>query len=168
MRDAEWLGHGPRKGCAPPEPPGTARGEWWSEGARLRVVSHGGAQGGETATQQEAGRREAKLDPCPADAASDRRPDDRDASILLKRRQDFAREALHRLHHACVLEVAEPEAAVEVRDAHHLLDALDLADHRVGRADDQEAVEQIVGVRLLRRRHGNRAALFDALVLVAE
>src|SRR5438445_10349882 len=67
-----------------------------------------------------------------------------------------------------MLEIAEPEATVEVRDADHLLDALDLTDHRVRRADDQEAVEQIVDVGLLRRRHPDRAAVLDTLVLVPE
>src|SRR5438270_290943 len=85
-----------------------------------------------------------------------------------KRRHDLPGEAFHRAHHARVLEIAEPEATVEVRDADHLLDALDLTDHRVRRADDQEAVEQIVDVGLLRRRHRDRAALLDTLVLVAE
>src|SRR5262249_32446035 len=87
---------------------------------------------------------------------------------LPKRRQDLPGEALHRAHDARVLEVAEPEAAVEVRDAHDLLDALDLTDHRVRGPDDEEAVQQVVDVRLLRRRHGNRTAMLHALVLVAQ
>src|SRR5262245_12254571 len=87
---------------------------------------------------------------------------------LAKRRQDLPGEALHRAHDARVLEVAEPEAAVEVRDAHDLLDALDLTDHRVRGPDNEEAVQQVVDVRLLRRRHGNRAAMLHALVLVAQ
>src|SRR5262245_60959767 len=64
---------------------------------------------------------------------------------LPKRGQNLAGESLHRAHHARVLEVAEPEAAVEVCDPDLVLHALDLADHRVGRADDQEAIEQVVG-----------------------
>src|SRR5215472_18150825 len=87
---------------------------------------------------------------------------------LPKRGQDLPGEALHRAHDARVLEVAEPEAAVEVRDTHDLLDALDLTDHRVRGPDNEEAVQQIVDVRLLRRRHGNRAAMLHALVLVAQ
>src|SRR5262249_45258805 len=87
---------------------------------------------------------------------------------LAKRRQDLARETLHRAHHARMLQVAEPEAAVEVRDAHHLFDPLDLADHRVRRADDQETIEQVVGVGLLGRRYRDRAAALDALVLIAQ
>src|SRR5215510_12283182 len=55
----------------------------------------------------------------------------RTARPLAKRGQDLAGEALHRAHHAGMLHVAEPEAAVEVGDAHHLLDPLDLTDHRV-------------------------------------
>src|SRR5262249_3789829 len=69
---------------------------------------------------------------------------------------------------ARVLQIAEPEAAVEVGDAHHLLDPRDLADHRVRRADDQEAIEQIVDIGFLWRRHRDRAAALDALVLVAQ
>jgi len=48
-----------------------------------------------------------------------------------KRRHELPGEALHRAHDARVLKVAETEAAVEVRDAHDLLDPLDLTDHRV-------------------------------------
>src|SRR6266478_1230118 len=67
-----------------------------------------------------------------------------------------------------MLEVAEPEAAIEVRDAHQLLDALDLTDARVRGADDQEAVQQVVDVGLLRRGHGNGAPALHALVVVAQ
>src|SRR5258705_9051633 len=63
--------------------------------------------------------------------------------------QDLPRKPFHRAHHARVLHIPEPEAAVEVRDPHHLFDALDLTDHRIRRADDQEAVEQVVGIGLL-------------------
>src|SRR6185436_20991387 len=45
-----------------------------------------------------------------------------------ERRHDFAGEQLHRAHDLRVLEVAEPEAAVEVRDADQLADPVDLAD----------------------------------------
>src|SRR5262245_64278189 len=87
---------------------------------------------------------------------------------LPKRRQDLPGEALHRAHDPRWLEVPEPEAAVEGRDAHNLLDALDLTDHRVRGPDDEEAVQQVVDVRLLRRRHGNRAAMLHPLVMVAQ
>src|SRR2546428_14044037 len=80
----------------------------------------------------------------------------------------LARERLHRAQHAGVLEVAEPERAVEVRDADGLLDALDLAHAGVRGADDEVAVEEVVDRGLLGRRHGDGAALLDALVVVAQ
>src|SRR6266850_648538 len=85
-----------------------------------------------------------------------------------ERGHDLAREQIHRAQHARVLEVAEPERAVEVGDAHHVPHALDLTDHRVRRADDQEAVEQVVDVGLLGRRHRDGAALLHALVVVTQ
>src|SRR3989442_1867875 len=91
-------------------------------------------------------------------------PDERSA----KRRHDLAGEELHRAQHPRVLDVAEPEAAVEVRDAHELADAPDLADAGVRRADDEETIEEVVDVGLGRRRHRDRVALLDALVVVAQ
>ncbi len=85
-----------------------------------------------------------------------------------ERRHHLAGEELHRAQHARVREIAEPEAAVEVRDAHELPDALDLTDARVRRPDDQEAVQEVVEVGLLRRRHRDGAASLHALVVVAQ
>src|SRR6185503_14556368 len=92
----------------------------------------------------------------------------REYTRSLEGRHDLPREEVHRAQHPRVLQVAEPERAVEVGDAHHVLHALDLADHRVRRADDQEAVEQVVDVGLLGRRDRDGAALLDALVVVAQ
>src|SRR2546425_9213334 len=85
-----------------------------------------------------------------------------------ERRHHLAGEELHRAQHARVREIAEPEAAVEVRDAHELPDALDLTDARVRRPDDQEAVQEVVEVGLLGRRHRDGAASLHALVVVAQ
>src|SRR5262249_9102103 len=85
-----------------------------------------------------------------------------------KGRHDLAGKELHRAQHTRVLDVAEPEAAVEVRDPHQLPDAPDLADAGVRRADDEEAVEEVVDAGLGRRRHRDRVALLDALVVVAQ
>src|SRR5205814_7497971 len=87
------------------------------------------------------------------------------APPLREGRHDLARERLHRAQHARVLEVAEPERAVEVRDPDGLLDPLDLPHAGVGRADDEVAVEQLVDAGLLRRRHRDGAAVLDALVV---
>ena len=67
-----------------------------------------------------------------------------------------------------MLEIAEPEAAVEVGDAHQIADARNLADAGVGRPDDQEAVQEVVGVRLVGRGHGDGASALHALAVVAQ
>src|ERR1700730_17910177 len=75
------------------------------------------------------------------------------AATSAERGHDFAREQLHRLEHTRVLEVAEPEAAVEVADANHLFESLDLTYDGFGGADHQEAIQQVIRVWLIRHRH---------------
>src|SRR5262245_25538771 len=81
---------------------------------------------------------------------------------------DLFREALHRAQHALVLQVAEPEVAVEMRDAHFLLQAPDLADAGVGRPDDEHVLEQLFLGGLLLSRNRNGDAFLHALLLVAQ
>src|SRR5215813_13036845 len=59
-------------------------------------------------------------------------------------RHHLAGEALHRAQHPLLLQVAEPEAAVEVRDPHQLLQSPDMADTGIGRADHQEVLEEVL------------------------
>src|SRR5262249_16010606 len=87
---------------------------------------------------------------------------------LTKRWHDLAREELHGAQDARVLQIAEPEAAVEVRDADHLLDALDLPDAGLRRADDQVALKQVVDGRLLGTGPGNGAPPLPLLVVVTQ
>src|SRR5262249_58769726 len=87
---------------------------------------------------------------------------------LRERGHDLARERLHGAKHPRMLEIAEPERAVEVRDPDGGLDALDLPDAGLRRADDQIAIEQVVDARLARSGHRDGAPGLDALVVVAQ
>src|SRR5688500_10800771 len=65
------------------------------------------------------------------------------SSLLVERGHDFLREQLHGLQHALLVEVAEAEVAIEIRDAHGLVDALDLANARLRRADDEVVLDEL-------------------------
>src|ERR1700716_4160753 len=67
-----------------------------------------------------------------------------------------------------MLHVTEPRAAFEMRNSDHVLEAGDLADDRVGRANHQETIEQIVGIWLIRHGHRDRSPALYAFILVAQ
>src|SRR5215475_7527589 len=75
-------------------------------------------------------------------------------------------EPTHGAQHLVLAEITEPEATVVVIDPHGFLQAPDLPDARVGRADDREGVEELVHAGLARRRHGHGPAVLHALVVV--
>src|SRR5688572_6637797 len=80
----------------------------------------------------------------------------------------FFREQLHRAQHALLVEITEAEVAVEIRDAHRLVDALDLADAGLRRADDEVFLDELLERRLGLARHGDGVAVLHFLVVVAQ
>src|SRR5262245_35365856 len=90
------------------------------------------------------------------------------SDVSTERRHHLSSVALHRAQHSRLLHITEPEAAVEVGDAYHLSNALDLAYARLGRTDDEEAIEKIVYVGLGLRGYGNGVTILHALVVVAQ
>jgi hypothetical protein len=67
-----------------------------------------------------------------------------------------------------MLQIAKPEAAIEMADPHQFLHSFDLAYTGIRRANDQEARQEVIGLRFLVTRHGDGTAAFDALVAMAE
>src|SRR5687768_812350 len=86
----------------------------------------------------------------------------------LERGHHLFREEFHRAQHPPMLQIAEPEATIEMADPHQLLHPFDLTDTGVGRANDEEARQEVVGLGFLVARHSDGAATFDALVAMAQ
>src|SRR4051812_31000837 len=83
-------------------------------------------------------------------------------------RHDLFGEQAHRLENLFLAEVAEREAAVEVVDAHDVLEPPNLPDALVWRPDDREVVQDGVDGRLVRKRHVNGVAVLNLRVVVAQ